>query len=442
MKDAKEESIRRMDRQQSNERHRVVIVGGGFGGLWAAKALRRAEVDLTLVDRRNHHLFQPLLYQVAAGGLSPADIASPLRGILASQDNCTVLQGEMVGIDYDRQEVLLKDSRLTYDSLIVACGTRNHFFGNDQWPKHARGLKSIEDALETRNRLFSAFEAAEKETDPERRRVLLTIVIIGGGPTGVELAGAVGEITRHTLKHNFRSIEPADTRIILLEGGPRILRTFPAELARAAERFLGRLGVDVRVDSRLADLDSSGVEVTAGEKGYRINSHTVIWAAGVRPSPVAALLVEQDETKLDRAGRIIVNPDLSLPGRDNVFVIGDMASFSPRGGEPLPGVAPVAMSQGRYVARLIRNRLKGREIGGYRYRRKGDLAVIGRAAAVADFGWARFSGYPAWWIWLFVHLMYLVEFENRLVVFVQWAWSYFTRNQGARLITDDVDPEP
>ena len=418
------------------DKHRVVIVGGGFAGLWATRSLRRAEVEITLVDKRNFHLFQPLLYQVATGGLSPADIASPLRGILSRQRNVSVELGEMIGIDFDRRYALLRDGELEYDSLIVAAGSENHYYGNDRWRGIAPGLKTIEDALHIRNRIYSAFETADKESDPVERKRLLTFVIVGGGPTGVELAGALGEIARMTLRDNFRSINPADARILVLEGGREILSGYDARLCGSARRSLARLGVRVLTGVFAEEIDESGLAVREGERVYRIEARTVLWTAGVKPSPVARLLVD-DESGLDKTGRVIVESDLSLPGHANVYVIGDLAHIPDASGLPLPGTAPVAMSQGRYVARQIIGKLKSKTLKPYRYKNRGKMAVIGRAAAVADFGRARFSGYPAWLLWLFVHLMYLVEFDNRLIVFVQWAWDYFTRNRGARLITYD-----
>ncbi len=422
---------------KGEDRYKVVIVGGGFGGLWAARSLRRAPVSVTLIDKRNFHLFQPLLYQVATGGLSPADIASPLRGILARQKNVNVRIGEMIGIDYDHRQVILKDGRLPYDSLIVATGSENHYYGHDQWKPFGPGLKTVEDALEIRRRIYWAFELAENETDPEKRNRLLTFVIVGGGPTGIELAGAMGEIAQITLKDNFRSINAADARILVIEGGPRILTAFPEKLAEAAVKSLKKLGVEVRTGVFVDEIDQSGVDVREGDKSYRIESRTVLWAAGVKPSPIGRVLV--DQTQLDRAGEVMVGTDLSLAGHEDVFVIGDLAHCRDKSGQPLPGTAPVAMSQGRYVADLIRKRIDGKQIKPYRYHNRGNMAVIGRAAAIADLGWARISGYPAWLLWLFIHLMYLVQFDSRLLVFIQWAWNYFTRNRSARLITYDSD---
>lgn len=424
----------------SQKKHRVTIIGGGFAGFWATRCLKKADVEITLVDRRNFHLFQPLLYQVATGALSPADIASPLRGVLARQKNVTVKLGEMIGFDPKLRKVILNDSELEYDILVVATGSENHFYGNDHWSEIAPGLKTIEDALNIRNRIFSAFERAEKETDPTERVRLMTFVIVGGGPTGIELAGALAEIARITLRDNFRSINPMDAQIIVLEGGQDILSGFDSKLRSAAKRSLASLGVKVHTEVFAENIDKLGVTVVEKDHRYRIDSGTVIWAAGIRPSPIAKLLA--DESGLHNTGRVIVNANLNLPKHDNVFVLGDLAFSTDRSGKPLPGTAPVAMSQGRYVAHYIVDKIKNKSTKPYHYKSRGNMAVIGRAAAIADLGWAQFSGYPAWLLWLFVHLMYLVEFDNRLIVFIQWAWNYFTRTRGARLITyDNKHPE-
>lgn len=424
-----------------NHQHHVVIIGGGFGGLWAAKSLKKAHVKITLIDKRNFHLFQPLLYQVATGSLSPGDIASPLRGILSKQKNVLVVMGEVTGIDLHKREVILSDRSITYDTLIVAAGTVNHFYGHDQWEQYATGLKSIENAINIRHKIFSAFEKAEFENDAEMRKKLLTFIIVGGGPTGVELAGAMGEIANITLRHDFKKIDPSEAKIILLEGGERILPTFPETLSNAAVKSLADLGVEVKTAIFVKQIDKNGVVVEDRDGKYRIDAFNTIWGAGVKPSPIAKILVNNDNNLLDRQGRVKVEKDLSLPGEKNVFVIGDLACFNYQLHEPLPGNAPVAMSQGRYVAQLIKARINGKDYKPYHYHNKGNLAVIGRAAAVADFGWLKVSGYPAWLLWLFVHLMYLVEFDNRLIVFIEWTWSYFTRNRGVRLITCDLEKD-
>jgi NADH dehydrogenase len=415
--------------------HRVVIVGGGFGGLYAAKGLARTPVEVTLVDRRNYHLFQPLLYQVATGALSPGEIASPLRHVLSGNPNTRVWLAEVTDIAVDARELILGEHKLPYDTLVLAAGAGNHYFGHDRWQAAAPGLKSIEDATEIRSRILRAFEAAEMDPDPETRRACLTFVLIGGGPTGVELAGALGEIAHDTLRHDFRGINPAEAQILLLEGGDRILSAFPPQLSEAAERSLIRLGVRTRTRALVTDIDLAGVTILVDGATQRIPAHTVLWAAGVAPSPLGAILCRRIGAAADRAGRVIVEPDLSVPGHPEILVIGDMASFTHQGGKPLPGVAPVAMQQGCYVARLIGKRLSGEPVEPFHYWNKGNLATIGRRSAVADFGAVRFSGLLAWLAWLFVHLMYLVGFENRVLVLIKWMYNYITRNRGARLIT-------
>ena len=415
--------------------HRVVIVGGGFGGLFAAQALRRVPVRVTLLDRRNFHLFQPLLYQVATGGLSPADISSPLRAILKRQLNVQVLRGRVDDLDPDARRVLMDDEAIEYDTLILATGARHHYFGHDDWERLAPGLKTIEDATEIRSKILSAFEAAEQAKDPAERRSLLTFVIVGGGPTGVELAGAIGELAQQTLRDDFRAFDPSKTRILLVEGVERVLPPFPMRLSAAARRSLERLGVEVLTGTLVTDVDADGVELRQGEITRRVGSRTVLWAAGVQASPLARVLAERTGAELDTAGRVRVEEDCTVPGHPEIFVIGDMARLDGTDGRALPGVAPVAIQQGRHAARTVHDRLRGRSTPPFRYRNRGNLAVIGRAAAVADLGRLRFSGYPAWLLWLFVHVMLLVEFENRVLVFVQWAFSYFTRKRGARLIT-------
>jgi NADH dehydrogenase len=416
----------------------VAIVGGGFGGLNVAKGLARAPVTVTLVDRRNFHLFQPLLYQVATGGLSPGEIASPLRHILRAR-NTSVWLAEVTDIDVTGRKLILAAGatarELPYDTLVLAAGAENFYFGHDEWEKAAPGLKSIEDATEIRSRILRAFEAAEMEPDPEKRRAWLTFVLIGGGPTGVELAGALGEIANDTLKHDFRSIDPRESQILLLEGADRILATFPPTLSEAAEHSLIRLGVRTRTKVTAVDIDADGVTVRIDGATQRIASKTVLWAAGVRPSPLGAILKERAGAELDRSGRVMVAPDLSVPGHPEILVIGDMANLSQEGGKPLPGVAPVAMQQGWYAARLIEKRLRGEKTEPFHYWNKGNLATIGRAAAVADLGSIRFSGLLAWLAWLFIHLLYLVGFQNRFLVLSKWVYDYVTRNRGARLIT-------
>ena len=404
--------------------------------MYVAKALGRAPVSVAVIDRRNFHLFQPLLYQVATGGLSPGEIASPLRVVLKKNRNTEVLLGEAVDLDVAHRRVILPDGAIAYDTLIVATGATHHYFGNDQWEALAPGLKTIENATEIRSRLLLAFERAEREPDPAERRAWLNFVIVGAGPTGVELAGALGEIAGDTLRYDFRHIDPRDAAILLVEGEPRVLPTFPPDLSAKAERQLIALGVRSLTSARVTAIDPDGVTVTVNGREQRIATHTVLWAAGVRASRLGKVLAERTGAQLDPAGRVIVEPDLSLPGHPEIFVIGDLSSFTHQGAKPLPGVAPVAMQQGSYVARLIRSRVAGRaKPAPFHYFNKGNLATIGRNRAVAEFGKLHISGFPAWFTWVFVHLMYLVEFENRLLVFIEWVYNYLTRNRGARLIT-------
>jgi NADH dehydrogenase len=415
--------------------HHVVIIGGGFGGLYATQSLKRAPVRVTLVDQRNFHLFQPLLYQVATGWLSPANIASTLRAVLRRQTNASVLLAEAADIDVANRQVILVDGRIGYDTLIVATGSRLHYFGNEHWEALAPSLKTVEDATEIRGRIFLAFEAAEREIDPSKLGALLTFVIIGGGPTGVELAGALGEIAKDILRHDFSNIELGDVSILLIEGAERILQTYPRELSSKAEMFLNRLGVKVRINATVTDIRRDEVIIKRGETLEAIPCRTVLWAAGVQASPLGKALAKATGAKLDRGGRIFVEPDLSLPNHPEIFVIGDLANYPDQTGNPLPGTAPVAIQQGRHVANVLRNRIEGKPIPAFRYRDRGNMAIVGRASAVAELGKFRFSGFLAWLMWLFVHLVNLVEFENRVLVLIQWGWYYFARNRGARLIT-------
>jgi NADH dehydrogenase len=421
--------------------HHVVIVGGGFGGLNAARSLRRAPVNITLIDRRNFHLFQPLLYQVATGGLSPANIAAPLRAIVARQANCDVLLGEVTSFDVANHSVQLGDEQLEYDTLIVAAGARHSYFGHPEWEPFAPGLKTIEDATEIRRRMLLAFESAEREVEVEQRHKLLTFVVVGGGPTGVELAGTMAEIARHTLKHEFRHIDPSDSQILLVEAGDRVLPAYPPDLSAKAQQSLERLGVVVRTNTMVTNVAADHVMLKFAGAEEQLHTSTVVWAAGVEASPLGKALAQATGAKVDRAGRISVEPDLSLPGHPEIFVLGDMASYT-QDGKPLPGVAPVAIQQGRFVARLIIARLRGRPLPTFHYRDRGSLATIGRSAAVADFGKLHVSGFIAWWLWLVVHLMNLVGFRNRLLVLVQWAWNYLTFDRSARLITGVEAADP
>ncbi|HEX5725222.1 MAG TPA: NAD(P)/FAD-dependent oxidoreductase [Longimicrobiaceae bacterium] len=409
----------------------VVIVGGGFGGLAAARALRRAPVSLTLIDRRNHHLFQPLLYQVATAALSPADISGPIRSILRRQANTDVLMGEVADVDAGRRCVLLADGRrLEYDFLVVSTGATHAYFGHPEWAPVAPGLKTIEDATEIRRRFLLAFEAAEQEDDPEERRALLTFVVVGAGPTGVEMAGAFAEIARHSLVKDFRRIDPTTARIVLLEGGPRLLAAYHEELSAYAARALARIGVEVHKDARVTRIEADAVYV--GEE--RIRTRNVVWAAGVTASPLGKRL----GAPTDAVGRVQVEPDLSLPGHPEVFVIGDLAVFPGKDGRPLPGVAPVAMQQGRHAAEGIRRTLAGRPRRPFRYFDKGNMATIGRRAAILESHALRLTGWLAWMAWLFIHILSLIGFRNRVAVMMEWAWSYLTWQRGARLITGDV----
>jgi NADH dehydrogenase len=422
---------------------RVVIVGGGFAGLAAARGLARLRgVEITLLDRRNHHLFQPLLYQVAMAGLSPAEIAAPIRVLLRGERNVSVRQEEAVGADFERRVLRARaDGRElehAYDYLILACGAAHAYFGRDEWEEYAPGLKTIEQALEIRRRVLSAYERAELEGDPARKRALLTFVVVGGGPTGVELAGALGEMSRFTLARDFRSVDPAQARVILVEAGPRILPAFPESLARRAMRDLESLGVQVWTSSPVTRVEAGGVEI--GRE--RVESATTLWAAGVEASPLGKLL----GLPTDRLGRVPVGPDLALPGHPEVFVVGDLAHAVGPGGAPLPGLAPVALQEGRFVARAIRDELQGRPRGAFAYRDRGQMATVGRSRAICDLGRLRFGGFAAWLVWLCVHIYFLVGFKNRLFVVLQWAWSYLRYGRGARLIVsrewrrDSIEP--
>lgn len=406
---------------------RIVIIGGGFGGLKAAESLARLPVTITLVDRRNHHTFQPLLYQVATAGLSPAEIAAPIRAIMARHGNVEVLLGEVFGFDLNRRVVKLRDFELTYDYLVVAAGASHAYFGHDDWEPLAPGLKTIEDALEIRRRFLLAFEVAEREAATTGHHQPLSFVIVGGGPTGVELAGTLAEISNRSLSDDFRNINPKLTRIVLLEAGPSVLAAYPADLRESAKRQLEKLGVEVRLNSAVTDVRPGEIHVG----GSIVPATLVLWAAGVSASPLGRAL----GAPTDRNGRVLVDADLTLPGHPEVFVIGDLASLKQAEGTQLPGVAPVAMQQGRWVAKQIAADLAGNPREPFRYVDKGSLATIGRAAAVADFGKLHISGFLAWLSWLFIHIFFLIGFRNRIIVMIQWAWSYFTYDRGARLIT-------
>ena len=410
---------------------RVVILGAGFGGLQAASALDGAPVRLTVVDRRNHHLFQPLLYQVATAALSPAEIAYPIRSILRRQKNADVLLAEAVSIDVARREVVLRDGRLPYDYLLIAAGARHAYFGHEDWEPQAPGLKSLEDAIEIRRRILFAFERADREADETRRRTLLTFVVVGGGPTGVELAGAIADISRNVIAGDFRHIDPRQARVVLVEAGPRVLPSYTAKSSGHAESELRRRGVEVRTGAAVTGVDASGVNVGTD----RIESATILWAAGVAASPIATFL----GVPLDKSGRVLVEPDLSIPGHPEIFVIGDLALYLHQDGRPLPGLSPVAIQQGRHAAATIRRRIQGQPADPFHYVDKGTMAVIGRSAAVAEIAGVRLWGFPAWLAWCFVHIFFLIGFRNRFIVMFEWAWAFVSYQRGARLITGDID---
>lgn len=407
---------------------RVVVVGAGFGGLTVAKALASAPVEVVVIDKRNYHLFQPLLYQVATAGLSPADIAWPIRSILARQTNVRVVMAEVTGVDAAARRIATRGGALGYDTLVLATGARESYFGHDDWAAAAPGLKTLADATAIRRRILLAFERAETTEDAAERKRLLTFAVVGGGPTGVELAGTIAELAHRALARDFRHIDPTAARVVLIEGGPRLLAAFPERLSEYTMRTLGKLGVEVRLNAMVTGCDAEGVSLG----GERLPAATVLWAAGVAASPAAKWLGLAG----DRAGRIAVGPDLSVPGHPEIFAIGDTALVTDRRGEPLPGIAPVAKQEGAYVARIIRARLAGRRPPRpFRYRNMGILATIGRRAAVIDFGWVRFTGRLAWWVWGIVHIYFLIGMRNRVMVALHWLWNYVTFQRGARLIT-------
>ncbi len=422
-------------------RHRVLIIGGGFGGLYTAKALKHAPVQLNLLDRRNFHLFQPLLYQLATGSLSAGDIASPLRSVLAKRKNVRVTLGEARDFDLERRKVITREGELGYDTLIVAAGSETNYFGHEDWRDRAVGLKSVEEALEIRRRIFNAFEQAEKTNDAQERLTWLTFVVVGAGPTGVELAGALAEIANDTLKHQFSSIDPAQSRIFLVDAVDRPLTSYSPSLSEDVERDLFRLGVRFRSDVMVTGLEGETVQLKPKSGPIEtLHAHTVIWAAGVKGNPLGLALANRAGIRATKRGQVPVKPDCSIEGHPEVFVIGDLAAMSDEHGKPLPGVAQVAMQQGSYVARLIEARLRGETASKpFHYWDKGNLATIGRNRAVAEIGKLKFHGFFAWLLWLFVHLMYLVQYTSRIVIFVQWGIQYLTFNRSSRLIlqTDD-----
>jgi NADH dehydrogenase len=426
------------------QKHRVIILGGGFGGLAAAKKLKRAPVEVTLIDKRNFHLFQPLMYQVATGSLSPGEIAAPLRGVLSRQKNTQVLLGEAADVDPETKRVTLCDgATFEFDSLIVATGSQTSYYGNDSWREWAPSLKSVEEATAIRHKILYAFERAERATTPEEMHAWLTFVIVGAGATGLELAGALVEIAKETLRHDFRKINPTEARIILMEGAPRVLGAFPEDLSAKAEKLVTRLGVEVIKGVMVTKIDKDGVAFKRGDAVETLVARTVLWAGGVVTTPFGRRLAERTKAETDGSGRIKVNRDLTIPNYPDIFIIGDLAHALDEEGKQLPGVAQVAMQGGAYAAKAIRSRLKGKsELTAFHYFNKGDMAVIGRAAAVANIFGFHVSGLPAWLIWLFVHLIYIVEFQSRVIVFIQWGFEYLTFSRGARLITGQAATDP
>ena len=422
------------------QKHRVVILGGGFGGLNAALKLKRAPVDVTLIDRRNFHLFQPLMYQVATGSLSPGEIAAPLRGVLSRQKNTQVLLGEAADIDPEAKRVILRDgATFPYDSLIVATGSKTSYYGNDQWREWAPSLKSIEEATAIRHKILYAFECAERAETEDEARAWLTFVIVGAGATGMELAGALAEIANETLRHDFRRINPREARILLMEGGPRVLPAFPDDLSTKAEKLVCKLGVEVKKNVMVTCIDADGVTYKSGDESISLPAKTVLWAGGVTTNEFGRKLAERTKAETDRSGRIKVNPNLTVPGFEDIFIVGDLMLFWGPDRQPLPGVAQVAIQGGAYAAKAIRARLEGKkEVKPFWYFDKGNMAVIGRAAAVADIFGIHLAGLLAWLTWLFVHLIYIVEFQSRVLVFVQWGFEYLTFSRGARLITGEA----
>src|ERR1700733_10855824 len=418
-------------------RSKVIIVGGGFGGLHAAQAMKSAPVDVTLIDRRNYHLFQPLLYQVATGSLSPGEIAAPLRSVLSHQENTRVLLGTVIDIDPSARHVVLEDgASLEYDSLIVASGSQSSYYGHEAWGEWAPSLKSVEEATNVRHKILYAFEVAERMPDPAQRRAWLTFVIVGGGATGVELSGAIAEIARQTLKHDFRSIHPEEAQIILIDGAPRVLPTFPEDLSEKAAQLLGKLGVQIRTSLMVKDIDKEGVNIQAHDGVDRLEARTVIWAGGVAVGALGKTLAKRTQAETNKAGQIKVGPNLTIAGYPDIYVVGDLALSIGVDGKPLPGVAQVAMQQGAYAAKAIVRKLQsGTDLPPFKYFDKGSLAVIGRWAAVADAFGVHLSGFPAWFVWAFIHLLYIVQFQSRILVLVQWALQDLAFSRGARLIT-------
>jgi len=422
-------------RDEKLNKHKVVIIGAGFAGLYTAKSFAGKNVEVTLIDKRNFHLFQPLLYQVATGGLSPGDIASPIRAVFKKHKNISVLKASLESIEAKEKTISAGGKKIKYDTLIVATGVHHHYFGNNQWAKDAPGLKSVEDALKIRMRIMQAFENAELENDKAKKCEWQRFVIVGGGPTGVELAGALGELANQTLLGDFRNIDPQETEIYLVEATDRILPTFSEKLSHKAQKSLKELSVTVKTGTMVTGIDNKCVQLKNAIDEQVLNARTVLWAAGVKASPIGIMLQNEAGAELDQVGRVIVNSDLSIPGHNDIFVIGDLAHFKTAENGSLPGVAQVAMQQGRYLSQLILNRNKGVSAKPFKYKDKGNMAVIGRKAAVVQMTHLELSGWPAWLIWIFIHIAYLIEYDSKMKVMLQWAWNFFTRKRGARLIT-------
>jgi NADH dehydrogenase len=422
----------------TSKKPHVVIVGGGFAGLYAAKELGNAPVKVTLIDKRNFHLFQPLLYQVATGSLSPAEICSPLRLIVGRNKNTHVVLDEVVDIKPEQNQVIMREGILNYDHLIIGTGVSHHYFGNEHWEKDAPGLKSIENALDIRRKIFLAFEEAEKLSSPQEKIEWLTFAIVGGGPTGVELAGAIAEIAHKTIRKDFQEIDTTKARILLIEGMNRILPPYAEDLSYKAQTSLEELGVEVLTNRMVTNIDGNNLTIRHNDQEETIRARTILWAAGVKASGLSEVIAERTGVQRDRAGRIMVEPDLSIKYHPNIFIVGDLANFSHQGDKPLPGIAPVAMAEGQYVAKLIQAKAENKILETFKYVDKGSLAVIGDNHAVADLGFIKLSGFLAWFVWVFAHVYYLIEFDNKLVVLLQWGWNYFTRGRGARLITGEI----
>ncbi|MBF2056660.1 MAG: NAD(P)/FAD-dependent oxidoreductase [Cyanobacterium sp. T60_A2020_053] len=422
----------------TNQVPHVVIVGGGFAGLYTAKELGKAPVKITLVDKRNFHLFQPLLYQVATGILSPSEICSPLRLVVGRNKNTRVVLDEVVNLDPENKQVVMREGVLSYDKLIIGTGVSHHYFGNDHWENEAPGLKSIENALDIRRKIFLAFEEAEKVSSPQEKQEWLTFAIVGGGPTGVELAGAIAELAHKIIKDDFQDIDTTKTKILLIEGLDRVLPPYAPDLSQKAQKSLEELGVTVLTKRMVTNIENNILTIRHGEEVEEIKARTILWAAGVKASSLSKVIAEKTGAETDRAGRIMVEPNLSLTNYPDIYVVGDLAHFAHQEGKPLPGIAPVAMAQGQYMATSIKNEVKGKPVKPFRYVDKGSLAVIGDNHAVVDLGFIKLSGTLAWLVWVFAHIYYLIEFDNKLTVMLQWGWNYLTRGRGARLITGEI----